>query len=48
MLRFSRETLPEFKAPSEVELGELPKTSSGKVKKFELRAREREKHAAPV
>ena len=37
LIAFSRETLPGFKAPSEVEFGELPKTSTGKVKKFELR-----------
>jgi fatty-acyl-CoA synthase len=41
LIAFARETLPGFKAPSEVEFGELPKTSTGKIKKFELRARER-------
>ena len=41
LIAFSRETLPGFKAPSEIEFGELPKTSTGKVKKFELRERER-------
>ena len=41
LIAFSRETLPGFKAPSEVEFGELPKTSTGKVKKFELRERAR-------
>jgi fatty-acyl-CoA synthase len=41
LIAFSRETLPGFKTPSEVEFGELPKTSTGKIKKFELRARER-------
>ena len=41
LIAFSRETLPGFKAPSEVEFGELPKTSTGKVKKFELRDRAR-------
>jgi fatty-acyl-CoA synthase len=41
LIAFSRETLPGFKAPSEIEFGELPKTSTGKVKKFELRARAR-------
>jgi fatty-acyl-CoA synthase len=46
LIGFSRETLPGFKAPSEIEFGELPKTSTGKVKKFELRARARER--APV
>ena len=41
LISFSRETLPGFKAPSEVEFGELPKTSTGKVKKYELRERAR-------
>jgi acyl-CoA synthetase (AMP-forming)/AMP-acid ligase II len=39
LIAFSRETLPGFKAPSEIEFCELPKTSTGKVKKYELRAR---------
>jgi fatty-acyl-CoA synthase len=42
LIAFSRETLPGFKAPSEIDFGELPKTSTGKVKKFELRERARE------
>jgi fatty-acyl-CoA synthase len=46
LIAFSRETLPGFKAPSEIEFGELPKTSTGKVKKFELRERERSRRAA--
>jgi acyl-CoA synthetase (AMP-forming)/AMP-acid ligase II len=41
LIAFSRETLPGFKAPDEIEFGELPKTSTGKVKKYELRERER-------
>jgi fatty-acyl-CoA synthase len=41
LIAFSRETLPGFKAPSAIEFGELPKTSTGKVKKFELRERAR-------
>jgi fatty-acyl-CoA synthase len=41
LIAFSRETLPGFKAPSEIEFGELPKTSTGKVRKVELRERER-------
>ena len=41
LIVFARETLPGFKAPSAVEFGELPKTSTGKVKKFELRERAR-------
>ena len=41
LIAFSRETLPGFKAPSQIEFGELPKTSTGKVKKYELRERAR-------
>ena len=41
LIAFSREHLPGFKAPSEIEFGELPKTSTGKIKKYELRERER-------
>jgi fatty-acyl-CoA synthase len=41
LIAFSREHLPGFKAPSEVEFGELPKTSTGKIKKYELREQER-------
>ena len=41
LIAFSRETLPGFKAPSEIEFGELPKTSTGKIKKYELRERVR-------
>jgi fatty-acyl-CoA synthase len=39
LIAFAREHLPGFKAPSAVEFGELPKTSTGKVRKTELRAR---------
>jgi fatty-acyl-CoA synthase len=46
LIAFSRETLPGFKAPSEIEFGELPKTSTGKVKKYELRERERERRTS--
>ncbi len=41
LIAFARQTLPGFKAPSTIEFGELPKTSTGKVKKFELRERAR-------
>jgi len=37
LIAFARESLPGFKAPSAIEFGDLPKTSTGKVKKFELR-----------
>jgi fatty-acyl-CoA synthase len=47
LIAFSRETLPGFKAPSEIEFCELPKTSTGKVKKYELRALARERVPAP-
>jgi fatty-acyl-CoA synthase len=46
LIAFARETLPGFKAPSEVEFGELPKTSTGKIKKYELRERERAQRAS--
>jgi fatty-acyl-CoA synthase len=39
---FAREKLARFKVPREVEFGELPKTSTGKVRKTELRDRERQ------
>jgi fatty-acyl-CoA synthase len=41
LIAFARETLAGFKAPDEIEFGELPKTSTGKIKKYELRERER-------
>jgi len=41
LLAFARETLAGFKVPDFVEFGELPKTSTGKVKKYELRERAR-------
>jgi fatty-acyl-CoA synthase len=41
LIAFVRERLPGFKAPDEIEFGELPKTSTGKIKKYELRERER-------
>jgi acyl-CoA synthetase (AMP-forming)/AMP-acid ligase II len=45
LIVFARETLPGFKAPDEIEFGDLPKTSTGKVKKYELRERERARRA---
>ena len=47
LIAFSRETLPGFKSPSEIEFSELPKTSTGKVKKVELRERARRASQAP-
>ena len=37
IIAFSRETLAGFKAPKKVVFQELPKTSTGKIQKFELR-----------
>ena len=39
LIAFSRETLASFKAPKQVVFQELPKTSTGKIQKFELRQR---------
>ena len=40
VIAFCREHLAHFKAPKQVEFGELPKTATGKVQKFTLRERE--------
>ena len=37
LIRFTRETLAGFKTPKRVVFQELPKTSTGKIQKFELR-----------
>jgi fatty-acyl-CoA synthase len=37
LIAFARETLAGFKAPKKVIFQELPKTSTGKIQKFELR-----------
>jgi len=39
---FCRETLAGFKIPKKIVFGELPKTSTGKIKKFELRKKAKE------
>ncbi|MEM1351832.1 MAG: long-chain-fatty-acid--CoA ligase [Pseudomonadota bacterium] len=39
IIAFARETLAGFKAPKRVVFEELPKTSTGKIQKFELRKR---------
>ncbi len=39
LLKFCREHLPGFKSPKAVVFGALPKTSTGKIQKFELRNR---------
>ena len=39
LLAFCREQLAGFKCPKRIEFGELPKTSTGKIQKFQLRER---------
>ena len=38
IIAFCREHLAGFKTPKSVEFGELPKTSTGKIQKYVLRA----------
>jgi fatty-acyl-CoA synthase len=40
LIAFSRERLAHYKCPDAVEFGDLPKTSTGKVRKVVLRERE--------
>jgi fatty-acyl-CoA synthase len=40
IVEFCRERLAHYKCPDEVEFGELPKTSTGKVQKYVLREKE--------
>jgi fatty-acyl-CoA synthase len=40
IINFCRDRLAHFKCPKAVEFGELPKTSTGKIKKFELREKD--------
>ena len=42
LINFCRETLAGFKIPKKVEFCELPKTSTGKIQKFELRKKAKE------
>jgi fatty-acyl-CoA synthase len=42
IIDFCREQLAHFKAPRKVVFGPLPKTSTGKIQKFELRERARQ------
>ena len=37
-----KETLAKFKVPKKIEFCELPKTSTGKIQKFELRKKAKE------
>ena len=46
LIAFARDRLAGFKTPKAVVFGELPKTSTGKIQKFELRARARALAAA--
>ena len=47
LIAFARTRIAGFKTPKRVVFGELPKTSTGKIQKFELRARTRALGAAP-
>jgi fatty-acyl-CoA synthase len=40
IIDFCRERLAHFKCPKQVEFGQLPKTSTGKIQKFKLREKE--------
>jgi fatty-acyl-CoA synthase len=40
IIEFCRDRMAHFKAPREVEFGDLPKTATGKIQKFLLRERE--------
>lgn len=40
IIEFCRERIARFKVPKEIEFGELPKTSTGKILKYKLRAKE--------
>lgn len=40
IITFTKEHLARFKAPKQVEFGELPKTATGKIQKFKLREKE--------
>jgi fatty-acyl-CoA synthase len=46
LIAFARERLAGFKTPKRVVFAELPKTSTGKIQKFQLRERAREMAAA--
>ena len=42
LIDFCKETLAKFKVPKKIEFCELPKTSTGKIQKFELRKKAEE------
>jgi acetyl-CoA synthetase len=48
LFRFSRERLPPYARIRRLEFAELPKTISGKIRRVQLRALEKEKHATNV
>jgi fatty-acyl-CoA synthase len=43
IVNFCRERMAHFKCPKEIEFGEIPRTSAGKVQKYLLRNKEKEK-----
>ncbi len=45
LIEFCRTQMAHFKVPKRMIFGELPKTSTGKIQKFELRARIKSAHA---
>ena len=45
IIAFCRDRLTHFKCPKDVEFGEIPRTSAGKVQKYVLRQKEKEKFA---
>ena len=42
LIDFCKETLAKFKVPKKIEFCERPKTSTGKIQKFELRKKAKE------
>ena len=42
IIQFCKENMAGFKRPKNVVFGELPKTSTGKIQKFELRMKAKE------
>jgi fatty-acyl-CoA synthase len=45
IIAFCRDRLTHFKCPKDVEFGEIPRTSAGKVQKYVLRQKEKEEYA---
>ena len=43
LISFCRQRIAHYKCPKEIEFGEIPRTSSGKIQKYLLRQRERER-----